>query len=113
MGVGVGVQLRSAAAAAAEDKLVDGYLQPMHENETDSSPSFPLATFQSRRAIRPVRRQQLCYSRYSTRGTHLVMGRGTSLATTENHCSESWGCIPTGTCNLCMKMKLTAPLPSH
>lgn len=44
----------------------------------------------------PFADRELCYSRYSTRGTHLVMGRGTSLATTENHCSESWGLWGTG-----------------
>jgi hypothetical protein len=30
-------------------------------------------------------------------GKWLVMGRGTSLATTENHCSESWDLSGTGT----------------
>lgn len=29
-------------------------------------------------------------------GEWLVMGRGTSLATTEDHCSESWAFLGTG-----------------
>lgn len=30
-------------------------------------------------------------------GEWLVMGRGTSLATTEDHCSKSWAFLGTGT----------------
>lgn len=45
----------------------------------------------------PFPDREICYPWYSARGTHLVMGRGTSLATTEDHCSESWGLLGTRT----------------
>lgn len=44
----------------------------------------------------PFTDREICYLWYSMRGTHLVMGRGTSLATTEDHCSESWAFLGTG-----------------